>query len=126
MVTADAKKKNAVITDAKIYKVFDLWKRKPKCLTFNDTDVIVVTAKAVRGEEVRETFFTCLKADGTFSLDTPNHIARLRREKLAKFLTYYKLTNSPEEYNLVDNICKWKNKKVKVIREGGAHYIYVP
>ncbi|MFH1239897.1 MAG: hypothetical protein V1672_01665 [Candidatus Diapherotrites archaeon] len=118
--------KNAVIQDAKIYKVFDLWKRKPKCLTFNDTDAIVVTAKIKGGENVKETFFTCLKADGTFSLQTPNHIAKLRREKLAKFLTYYKLTDSPEEYNLVDNIRKWKNKKVKVVKEKGDHYIYVP
>ena len=119
-------KNNAVIEDAKIYKVFDLWKRKPKCLTFNDTDAIVVIAKAKGGEKVKETFFTCLKADGTFSLDTPNHIARARRERLAKFLTYYKLTDSPEDYNLVDNISKWKDKKVKIVKDGGEHYIYIP
>ena len=114
-----------MIEDAKIYKVFDLWKRKPKCLTFNDTDVIVVTAKIKDGEKVKETFFTCLKADGTFSLKTPNRIARSRRERLAKFLTYYELTDSPEEYNLVDNINKWKNKTVKVVKDGGENYIYI-
>lgn len=119
-------KKNAVIEDAKIYDVFDLWKRKPKCLTFNDTDVIVVTAKAKGDEKVKETFFTCLKADGTFSLETPNRIAKSRREKLAKFLTYYKLTDSPEDYNIVDNVSKWKDKKVKVVKDGGEHYIYIP
>ena len=119
-------KRNAVIEDAKIYKVFDLWKRKPKCLTFNDTDVIVVTAKIKGGEKVKETFFTCLKADGTFSLNTPNHIARSRRERLAKFLTYYELTDSPEDYSLVDNINKWKEKKVKIVKEKEKSYIFIP
>jgi len=119
-------KKSAVIENAKVYKVFDLWKRKPKCLTFNDTDVIVVTAKVSGGERVKETFFTCLKADGTFSLETPNHIARARRARLAKFLTYYKLTDSPEEYNLVADIDRWKNKEVEVVRDGGEYYIYIP
>jgi len=118
-------KKNAVIVEAKIYKVFDLWKRKPKCLTFNDTDVIIVTAEAKGGEKIRETFFTCLKADGTFSLKTPNQIAKSRREKLAKFLTYYKFTDSPEDYNLVNNISKWKNKEVKIVRDKGENYIFI-
>lgn len=119
-------KLNATIVDAKIYKVFDLWRRKPKCLTFNDTDVVVVTAKARNGERASETFFTCLKGDGTFSLKTANHIAHSRRERLARFLKYYKFTDSPEDYNLVDNVCKWKDKEVKIVKDGGEHYIYVP
>ena len=119
-------KKNAVIVEAKIYSVFDLWKRKPKCLTFNDTDVIIVTAQVKGGEKIRETFFTCLKADGTFSLKTPNQIAESRRQKLARFLTGYKFTDSPEDYNLVDNISKWKNKEVKIIRDKGENYIFIP
>lgn len=114
------------IEDAKIYKVFDLWRRKPKCLTFNDTDVITVTAKTLEGKKAKETFFTCLKGNGTFSLKTPNHIAHFRRAKLAKFLTYYKFTNSPEDYNLVDNISKWKNKEVEIVKDGGENYIYIP
>lgn len=113
--------KQAIIKDVKIYDVFDLWKRKPKRLAFNDTDVIIVTAKA--GDKViRETFFTCIKPDGTFNLNTPNRISHARREKLARFLRYYFKVKDPEEYNLKTKIKEWKGKKVDLEKD----YIFIP
>lgn len=111
----------AVIEDVKIYDVFDLWGRKPKQLAFNDTDVIIVTAKA-GDKEVKETFFICLKPDGTFNLKTPSRVSRARREKLARFLKYYFKVKDPEDYNLKEEIKGWRGKKVDL--EGG--YIFIP
>lgn len=111
----------AVIQDVKIFDVWDLWKRKPKHLAFNDTDVIIVTAKAGK-KEVQETFYTCIKPDGTFALKTPSNLSHVRRVKLAKFLKYYFNVKDPEEYDLREGIKKWKGKKVE-IEEG---FIFIP
>ncbi|MFH1695212.1 MAG: hypothetical protein ABH850_02155 [Candidatus Micrarchaeota archaeon] len=120
-------KTKGVIREAKIYGVYDLFRRKPRGLGFNDTDVIVVKAKTKKGnEEVQVNFFTCLKGNGTFSLNAPSTLSTASRERLARFLTYYNLTDKPEEYNLVKNIKKWKNKEVEIVKEKGEQYIFVP
>ncbi len=113
--------KEAVIQDAKIYGVFDLWKRKPKPLAFNDTDVVIVTVES-GGRKIKESFFTCIKGDGTFSLKTPSRLSHSRREKLAKFLEYYLKVKDPEEYNLKEKIKEWKGKKIEL--EGD--HIFIP
>ncbi len=113
--------KQAVIQNAKIYDVFDLWKRKPKQLAFNDTDVIIVTVKA-GDKKIEETFFTCIKPDGTFNLKTPSRLSHARREKLARFLKYYFKVKNPEEYNLRKGIKEWKGKKVDLEED----HIFIP
>lgn len=112
----------AVIRDVKIYDVLDLWKRKPRGLFFADTDAIVVTAKAGR-KEMKETFFTCIKGDGTFSIKTPNRTSKMHRQMLADFIKYYFNVENPEEYNLRDGIRDWKGKKVKIDKMG---FIFIP
>ena len=92
----------AFITEAKIYDIFDLFRRKPRGLGFNDTDVIVIEAKSKEGDiRVKENFFTCLKGNGTFSLKAPSRMSRATRGRLARFLTYYHLTDDPEKYDLL-------------------------
>lgn len=120
------KKVNATIQDAEIKSVFDLWKHKPKGLTFDDTDVILVTAKTESGENIKESFFTCLKGEGTFSLDAARRVSRERRERLASFLKHYGLAKDVENYNLRECIKDWKGKKVEVIKSGNVNYIYIP
>lgn len=120
-------KMNGVIEEAKICDIFDLFKRKPRDLGFNDTDVIVVKAKTKKGnEEVQENFFTCLKGDGTFSLNAPSRLSTASRGRLARFLTYYHLTEKPEEYDLAKGVKEWKNKEVEIVSEKGKQYIFVP
>lgn len=117
--------KKGIIKDAKIYSVFDIWKRKPRMLAFNDTDVIIIKVKS--GEkEIKEIFFTCIKADGTFCLKTPSRTSRARREKLAAFLRYYFKTKEPEKYNLKERIEEWKDKEVEVETIDKTDYVYVP
>ncbi len=101
-----------VITNAKLYDVYDLWKRKPRQLAFNDTDAIVVKVKS-GNKEIEETFFTCLKGDGTFSTKTPSKRSAGRRNKLARFLMHY-FNADPEKYNLKKNINGWKGRHVEI------------
>lgn len=118
---------SATIEDAKIYKISDLWKRKPRGLKFNDTDAIVVTLKTSDGGIMKETFYFCLKPDGTFNVNTvskdSSHVRRLR---LASFLKHYKITDNMDEYNLKEGVEKWKGGQVTVIKSGDSGFIYVP
>ncbi len=102
----------ATIVDAKLYDVYDLWRRKPRQLAFNDTDVIVVKVKS-GDKEIEETFFTCLKGNGTFSTNTPSRRSVARRNKLARFLMHY-FGAEPECYNLKEGIKGWKGRHVEI------------
>jgi len=70
MEMPELEKVSATIQDAKIYKISDLWRRKPRGLKFNDTDALVVTVAAQDGSIIKETFYFCLKPDGTFNVNT--------------------------------------------------------
>lgn len=120
------RKMKGVIKEAKICDVFDLFKRKPRGLGFTDTDVIVIKAKTKNGVEVQDIFFTCLKGNGTFSLNAPSRISSASRGRLARFLTYYQLTDEPEKYDLKENVKKWINKEIEIVEEKGKQYIFVP
>ncbi|MDI6722944.1 MAG: hypothetical protein QMD97_05265 [Candidatus Aenigmarchaeota archaeon] len=102
----------ATIVDAKLYDVYDLWKRKPRQLAFNDIDVIVVKVKS-GDKEIEETFFTCLKGNGTFSTNTPSRRSVARRNKLARFLMHY-FGAEPKCYNLKEGIKGWKGRHVEI------------
>lgn len=120
-------KASATIVDAKIHKISDLWSRKPKGLKFNDTDAIVLTLKTKDGSTLKETFYFCLKPDGTFNVSTVSkdgsHVRRLR---LASFLKHYGITDNVDEYNLKEGIEKWKGKQVTVMKADDQSFVYVP
>lgn len=120
-------KASATIVDAKIHKISELWSRKPKGLKFNDTDAIVLTLKVKDGSTLKETFYFCLKPDGTFNVNTVSkdgsHVRRLR---LASFLKHYGITDNVDEYNLKEGIEKWKGKQVTVMKADDQSFVYVP
>jgi len=120
-------KVSATIQDAKIYKISDLWCRKPRGLKFNDTDAVVVTLRAQDGSTIKETFYFCLKPDGTFNAKTvsKDH-GGARRRRLASFLKHYKIADNVEEYNLKEGIEQWKGMEVSVSKVGDSGFIYVP
>jgi len=118
---------SATIEDAKIYKISDLWSRKPRGLQFNDTDAIVVTLKTPDGCTIKEAFYFCLKPDGTFNVNTVSkdgsHVRRLR---LASFLKHYKITDNVDEYDLKEGIKNWTGRPVTVLKGDDSGFIYVP
>lgn len=120
-------KARAVIEEASIHKIYDLFSRKPGGLKFNDTDAIVLTAKTDDGKRITRTFYFCLKADGTF--DEKSIAAdgsRARRQRLASFLKYYGIAGNVKEYNIKERIGEWKGKTVEVVFDGEDGSIYIP
>ena len=120
-------KVSATIQDAKIYKISDLWRRKPRGLKFNDTDALVISLRAQDGSTIKETFYFCLKPDGTFNINTVSKDnSGARRRRLASFLKHYKITDNADEYNLKEGIKRWKGIEVAVIKVGDSGFVYVP
>jgi len=119
-------KVSATIQDAKIYKISDLWRRKPRGLKFNDTDALVITLRAQDGSTIKETFYFCLKPDGTFNVNTVSRDSQARRRRLASFLKHYKITGNVDEYNLKEGIKRWRGIEVAAIKVGDSGFIYVP
>jgi len=120
-------KVSATIQDAKIYKISDLWRRKPRGLKFNDTEALVITLRAQDGSTMKETFYFCLKPDGTFNINTVSKDnSGARRRRLASFLKHYKITGNVDEYNLKEGIKRWKGVEVSAIKVGDSGFIYVP
>jgi hypothetical protein len=119
-------KVSAIIQDAKIYKISDLWSRKPRGLKFNDTDALVITLRVQDGSTIKETFYFLLKPDGTFNLKTASRDSQARRQRLASFLKHYKITANVDEYNLKKGIKQWKGIQVAAIKVGDSGFIYVP
>jgi len=118
---------SATIEDAKIYKISDLWRRKPKGLEFNDTDALIVTLKTSDGDIIKETFYFCLKPDGTFNVDTVSKdSSHARRLRLARFLKHYKIKDNVREYNLKKEVENLRGKEVTVMKCDSYGFIYVP
>ena len=118
---------NATIQDAKTYKISDLWRKKPRGLKFNDTDALVITLRTHDGSTIKETFYFCLKPDGTFNVNTVSRDGGgARRRRLASFLKHYKITGNVNEYNLKEGIKRWKGIEVSAIKVGNSGFIYVP
>ena len=114
----------ASITGAKILSVYDIWKRKPANLGFEDTDVLIVEAKAGKSK-IKETFFICLKPDGTVSWKSLSKRSDVRRKKLADFLKHYKLAEDLKTYNLKEGIKKWIGRQIKVVKDKDSEFILI-
>jgi hypothetical protein len=116
----------AKIEDAKVYKIYDLFKKKPRGIGIGLTDAIVITAKPEKGEIIKETFYARLKADGTFTTSVLGHSVKGRQERLANFIKYYKLAKDPTCYNVRQEINKWIGKEVEIVPFEREGYIYIP
>lgn len=120
-------KVRAVIEDAAIQDVFDVFAKKPSGLKFNETDVITVTARMEDGRRVSRSFYFCLKPDGTFDERTINRdVSQGRRHRLATFIRYYGIAEDVRDYNLKEEIGGWIGRSVEVVPSGGDSIIYVP
>ncbi len=120
-------KARAVIEEASLHDIYDLFRRKPAGLKFNDTDAIIVTAKTEDGKKITKTFYFCLKPDGTFDVETTSRDgARARRHRLASFLKYYGLAENVRGYNIKERIGEWRGKTIEVVADEKEGSIYIP
>jgi hypothetical protein len=118
----------AIIEDAGVHKIVgDLFRRKPPGLRFNETDAVVITARTEDGRIMTDTFYLCLKPDGTFEEQSMGSDAsQWRRHRLAKFIRYYGFAEDISIYNLRDKVSGWKGRAVEVLPSEKGEIIYVP
>lgn len=118
---------NAVVEEADVCKISDLFRRKPPGLGFNETDALVIKARLEDGRQIGATFYFSLKPDGTFEEEPMGRNAiKARRHKLASFLRYYGMTDEVDKYKLKDRISEFKGGNVEVIPIKGELSIYIP
>ncbi len=115
----------AEITGARIVDVFDIWAKKPQGLAFGDTDAIVVAMKLPDGTTVEETFYVCIKADGTFDPRSISRRSMAQRSKFRRFLEKYIVGEKGDirHYNVAAEIKNWKGRGVDCRPIGGGHMI---
>ncbi len=110
-------------------EISDLWEEGPGLLR-GDTDIIVVTAAILEGEErgkkVTETFNALLKYDGTLERNAQSSINRNRRRIVKRFLQHYKFSEDVKRYDILGNLDAWIGKEVEVFFYGGEYRIFVP
>jgi len=117
----------AVVEEAKVQKISDVFPRKPPGLRFNETDVLIVIAKANDGKQIGATFYFSLKPDGTFEEEIlGKDAAKARRHNLASFLRYYRLTDDINRYKLKERISELKGQEVELVLVQGKLTIYFP
>jgi len=117
----------AVVEEAEVYKISQLFSKKPPGLAFNETDALVIKARMQDGRQVGATFYFCLKPDGTFEEEALGRDAvKARRHKLASFLRYYKLADKVDKYKLKARIHEFKGGIVEVIPIHKELSIYTP
>ena len=117
----------AVIEDAGIYSISDLFRKKPPGLRFNENDALVLVARTSEGGQATATFYMSLKPDGTFEEETiGTDASKARRHKLAAFLRYYGITEDVSTYNLRDGAFGLKGRTVEVVPTESDMFIYIP
>lgn len=117
----------AVVEEAEVRKISQIFRRKPHGLGFNETDALIVRARTTDGRQVGATFYFSLKPDGTFEEEALGRDAvKARRHRLASFLRYYGLTREVDKYKLKDRISDLKGCNVEVVPVRGELAIFVP
>jgi hypothetical protein len=117
----------AVVEEAEVHKISDIFRRKPRGLAFNETDALIIRARTMDGRSVGATFFFSLKPDGTFEEEALGRDAvKARRHRLASFLRHYGLTSEVNKYKLKERIGDLKGCNVDVVPVHGELAIFFP
>ena len=99
----------AVVEEADVCKISDLFSRKLPGLGFNETDALVIKARLEDGRQIGAIFYFSLEPDGTFEEEPMGRNAiKARRHELASFLRYYGMTDEIDKYKLKDRISDLK------------------
>lgn len=110
----------AIIKDAKLRSIFDVWTRKPQGLSFADTDAIVLTINA-NGKTISETFYCRITANGTLATTGANKLSLRRQQILQAFINKY--ISKEKNYNIRERINEWKGKTIELIKCNGEEII---
>lgn len=113
----------ATIQSAELKRVDEIWKKhKPQGLGFSDTDVVILHMKTASGDKFTPNFYCRLKGDGTLG-HSITKASEKRQENLRSFLKKY--ISKDKDYNVRENIGKWKGKRVEVEKIDGSFVIKI-
>jgi hypothetical protein len=106
----------AVVEEAEVYKISQLFHKKPPGLAFNETDALIVRARTEDGRQIGATFYFCMKPDGTFEEEPMGRDAvKARRHRLATFLRYFNPTDDIAKYNIKERANELNGRIVQVV-----------
>ena len=112
----------AVIKEAKVLRVNEVWKKhKPQGLGFSDTDIIVVSW-VKDGKRFEQDFYCRLKADGTLGHSITKQSEK-RQKDLQAFIKKY--VSKGKSYNVRARISEWKGKMVELVEIEGTYIIKI-
>lgn len=97
-------------------------KHKPQGLGFSDNDVIIISLKTTDGNKFNQNFYCRLKGDGTLG-HSITKTSEKRQKELQTFIKKY--ISKDENYNIRENINKWKGKDVEVEKINGGFIIKI-
>ena len=101
----------AIIKNVKLMHIDDIFKKhKPQGLGFSDNDVIIINLRTSDGNKFNQNFYCRLKGDGTLG-HSITKASEKRQKELQNFIKRY--ISRDKNYNIRNNIDKWKNKKKK-------------
>jgi hypothetical protein len=117
----------AVIEEAEVRKITDIFGKKPPGLAFNETDALIVRARTEDGRQIGATFYFCMKPDGTFEEEPMGRDAvKARRHRLATFLRYFNPTDDIAKYNIKERANELKGRIVQVVPNLHDIELFVP
>ncbi len=113
----------ATIQNVKLMRIDKIWKKhKPQGLGFSDNDAIILDLKTENGNAFAQTFYCRLKGDGTLGRSITSR-SRGRQMQVQIFIKKY--ISSDQNYNIRNNIGKWKGKEVEAEKINGGFIIKI-
>lgn len=113
----------ATIQNVRLMRIDEIWKKhKPQGLGFSDNDAIIIDIKTEDSKEFSQTFYCRLKGDGTLG-HSITKASEKRQQELQNFIKKY--ISQDKNYNIRENIDKWKGNKVEIEKIDGSFTIKV-
>lgn len=113
----------ATIKNIKLKRIGQIWKKhKPQGLGFSDNDVVIIEIKTEDGNTFNQNFYCRLKGDGTLGRSISSR-SRGRQMQVQNFIKKY--ISSDQNYNIRNNIGKWKGKEVEAEKINGGFIIKI-
>ena len=113
----------ATIQNVKLMRIDQIFKKhKPQGLGFSDNDVIIISLRTTDGSTFSQDFYCRLKGDGTLG-HSITKTSEKRQKELQIFIKKY--INKDKNYNVRENIGKWKGKEVEVEKLNGSFTIKI-
>ena len=113
----------ATIRNVKLMRIDKIFKKhKPQGLGFSDNDVIVISIRTTDGNTFSQDFYCRLKADGTLGHSITKQSEK-RQEELQIFIKKY--ISKDKNYDIRENIDKWKGKEVEAEKLNGGFTIKI-